>query len=91
MIFSEKFVFIYSGNPALTMALTQRPWNPGGRWYKLSTSHHPLEGAWGPHYGIMDEGGNREATKEVREEIKRAKLQYKNKIKERLGSNQWRS
>ena len=34
-----------------------------------------------------DEDENREATKEVRAEIKRAKLQYKNKIEERLGSN----
>ena len=32
-----------------------------------------------------DEDENREATKEVRAEIKRAKLQYKNKIEERLG------
>ena len=37
------------------------------------------------HYGDEDE--NREATKEVRAEIKRAKLQCNNKIEERLGSN----
>ena len=34
-----------------------------------------------------DEREIREATKEVRAEIKKAKLQYKNKIEERLGSN----
>lgn len=34
-----------------------------------------------------DESEKREAKKEVRAEIKRARLQHKNKIEERLGSN----
>ena len=56
-----------------------KPWVTSSLKQVLMKKHRVLQNG--------DEREIREATKEVRAEIKKAKLQYKNKIEERLGSN----